>query len=220
MIIFVNAIWLRFAITPWNRWHFIFLSSRREHLLVWTLEGSSDCCFKVVCTNKPTSTWDPFRSCVNHPWPVEGGLTPFADHGWASPDSRCPLVAQMWMDLFWEYHPGFEHQGKRGQCFWCSNTLWCSPITLDLLWRALYALHGAVIFKQRERRVLLQAPCHHRASQSKWPPAVGAALRTGSFRGANVVYCGKVVLFLTNTLYGAEQAHSNFSALLVTHSQG
>lgn len=90
-----------------------------------------------------------------------------------------------------------------------THTLWCSPITLDLLWRAHSSLCMVLSSSSRGSCVLLQTPCHHRASSIKvaalWSQLCHWASKTGPFWGAFAVYCDKVVLSQTKyTVQGTQ----------------
>lgn len=121
-------------------------------------------------------------------------------------------VNEIWR-CFWDAHPGFEQKEKvlGKQCFWCSYLLWCSPITLDLLWRAHSFLCMVLSSSSRTSWVLLQAPCRHRARQSV------AALWSQLCHWAQELVSSEVFLWFLvakwfclkqSTLYRAEKAQS------------
>lgn len=133
--------------------------------------------------------------CFNHPWPLEGALYP-ARWPWiglnktAGGKADIINVPQMWTgNPSWVRAAG--NSVGTAVLLVLTHTLWCSPITLDLLWRAHSFLCMVLSSLSRARRVLPQAPCHRRASQSKWPPCGSAphwAQKLVSFRGVFILF--------------------------------
>lgn len=157
--------------------------------------------------------------------------TMFADQGWASP--KQPQVELIGVPLWHKCDWSLEM--PLGSSSWVRaegnnvgiavllvllHTLWCSPITLDLLWRAHSFLCMVLSSSSRAsvsfcRHLVTTEP----ANQSGCPVvgALSLGLRTSCFWGVFAVYCGQVVLS-QSTLYRAKKAQS-FNAFLVTHSQ-
>lgn len=123
------------------------------------------------------------------------------------------FVNEVWRCLR-EARPGFEQREtvlsqQMLLVLLHTHTLWCSPITLDLLWRAHSSLCMVLSSSSRGSCVLLQTPCHHRASSIKvaalWSQLCHWASKTGPFWGAFAVYCDKVVLSQTKyTVQGTQ----------------